>query len=231
MFRTKLKDRVLPVYTKGEEVFNMVSHIVGGGLAIIALVLCVIFSAIHGNPLAIISSIIYGVMMIISYTMSSIYHGLRPNTGKKVFQVLDHCAIYLFIAGSYTPFCLVTFMQYNPAVAWTIFTIVWTIAILGIVFNSIDLKKYRVFSMICYMVMGWCIIFKIGVLPELLTMPGFILLLLGGISYTIGAILYGWGKTKKYMHSIFHLFVVLASILHFLCIFLYVIWHNSTYEL
>ena len=201
----------------------MVSHIVGGGLAVIALVLCVVFSCIHGNMLALVSSIIYGTMMIASYTMSSIYHGLRPNTGKKVFQILDHCSIYLFIAGTYTPFCLVTFMQYDMLLGWIMFAVVWALAIIGIVLNAIDLKKYRVFSMICYIVMGWCIIFRIDLLPKLLTMPGFILLLLGGIVYTLGAILYGVGVKIKYMHSIFHLCVVLASILQFFCIFLYVI--------
>ena len=221
--RTKLKDRVLPTYTKGEEIFNMVTHIVGGGLSVVALILCLVVSIIHGNGYAIVSSVIYGVMMIASYTMSSIYHGLRPNTGKKVFQILDHCSIYLFIAGTYTPFCLVTFMQYDIVLGWVMFAVVWTLAILGIVFNAIDLKKYRVFSMICYIVMGWCIIFRIDLLPKLLTMPGFILLLLGGIVYTIGAILYGVGVKVKYMHSIFHLCVVLASILQFLCIFLYVV--------
>ena len=162
-------------------------------------------------------------MMIASYTMSSIYHGLRPNTGKKVFQILDHCSIYLFIAGTYTPFCLVTFMQYDMLLGWIMFAVVWALAIIGIVLNAIDLKKYRVFSMICYIVMGWCIIFRIDLLPQLLTMPGFILLLLGGIVYTLGAILYGVGVKIKYMHSIFHLCVVLASILQFFCIFLYVI--------
>ncbi len=151
--RTKLRDRILPTYTKSEEIFNMVSHIVGGGLSVIALILCIVFSAKHGKPLSIISSIIYGVTMIVSYTMSSIYHGLRPNTGKKVLQVLDHCAIYTMIAGTYTPFCLVTFMQYDKALGWAMFAVVWILAIIGIVLNSIDLKKYRVFSMICYMAM------------------------------------------------------------------------------
>ncbi len=151
--RTKIKDRILPRYTKGEEIFNMVSHIVGGGLAVIALILCLIFSIIHKNHFAIISSIIYGTTMIFSYTMSSVYHGLRPNTGKKVLQVLDHCAIYSMIAGTYTPFCLVTFMKYDMALGWSMFAIIWGLAILGIVLNSIDLKKYRVFSMICYIAM------------------------------------------------------------------------------
>ena len=224
MTRTKLKDRILPTYTKGEEIFNMVSHIVGGAFAVIALILCIVFSAIHKNPYAVISSCIYGIGMIFSYTMSSIYHGLKPEKkGKKVLQVLDHCAIFGFIAGTYTPYCLVTFMNYDKTLGWTMFAVVWIIAIIGIVLNSIDLKKYKVFSMICYIAMGWCIIFKIQLLPELLSMPGFIFLLLGGIAYTVGAILYGIGKKKKYIHSIFHLFVVLASILQFISIFFYVI--------
>ena len=112
MKRTKLNDRILPTYTKGEEIFNMVSHIVGAVFGIVALVLCVIFSAIHHNAYAVVSSCIYGVSMIVLYTMSSIYHGLNPNKkGKKVMQVLDHCTIYLLIAGSYTPFALYTFWR------------------------------------------------------------------------------------------------------------------------
>lgn len=224
MIRTKLKDRILPTYTKGEEIFNMVSHIVGASFGLVALVLCVVFSAIHRNAYAIVSSVIYGVMMIILYTMSSIYHGLRPQgKAKKVFQILDHCSIFLLIAGSYTPFCLVTFRTYNSVLGWTIFGIIWAMAILGIVLNSIDIKKYKIFSMICYLGMGWCIIFTANLLPKLLGITGVILLVAGGLAYTIGAMLYGIGKKKKYIHSIFHLFIVLGSILHFFCILLYVV--------
>ena len=218
MTRTKLKDRILPTYTKGEEIFNMTSHIVGGAFGIVALVLCIIFAAIHHNGYAVVSSVIYGTSMIILYTMSSIYHGLKPNgKAKKVFQILDHCSIFLLIAGSYTPFCLVTFREYNIALGWIIFAIIWGIAILGIILNSIDIKKYRVFSMICYLGMGWCIIFTANLLPKLLGIPGVILLVAGGIAYTIGAIFYGLGKKKKYIHSVFHLFILLGSILHVYC--------------
>lgn len=224
MTRTKLKDRILPIYTKGEEVFNMTSHIVGASFGLVALVLCIVFSAIHKNVYAVISSAIYGSMMIILYTMSSIYHGLNPQRkAKKVFQVLDHCSIFLLIAGSYTPFCLVTFRQHNEILGWTIFGVIWTMAILGIILNSIDIKKYKIFSMICYLGMGWCIIFTANLLPKLLGIPGVILLVTGGIAYTFGAILYGIGKKKKYIHSIFHLFILLGSILQFFCILLYVI--------
>ena len=113
--RIKLKDRVLPTYSKGEEIFNMTTHIVGGGIGVIATILCVVVAAIHGNTYGIVSGAIFGITMILLYTMSSIYHGLRPNTtGKKVLQVLDHCSIFLLIAGSYTPFALCTLREYDP---------------------------------------------------------------------------------------------------------------------
>ena len=224
MKRTKLDDRVLPIYTKGEEIFNMTSHIVGGVLGIVATVLCVVFAAIRGDTYGVVSSSIYGTTMILLYTMSSIYHGLKPNIkAKKVFQILDHCSIFLLIAGCYTPFALCTLREYNPIVGWTIFGVIWAFAIIGVTLNAIDLKKYKVFSMICYLVMGWCIVVKIKVLPELLGNKGFILLVLGGVIYTIGAALYGLGKKHKYMHSIFHLCIFFASLLHFLCILLYVV--------
>lgn len=223
MKRIKLKDRVLPIYTKGEEIFNMTSHIVGAVLGIVATVLCVVFGAIHGNTYGVISGAIYGTTMIILYTMSSIYHGLSPKRySKKVFQVLDHCSIFLLIAGSYTPFALCTIRQVDLISGWLIFGIIWLVAILGIVLNSIDIKKYKIFSMICYLLMGWCIIIKASILPLTLGMSGTTLLVSGGIAYTIGAIIYGFGKKYKYAHSIFHLFILIGSLLQFLCILLYV---------
>ena len=223
MNRTRLDDRQLPAYTKGEEIFNMVSHICGGVLGITATVLCVVFSAVHRNAYAIVSSAIFGFTMILLYTMSSIYHGLRPIKAKKVFQIIDHCSIFLLIAGTYTPFSLCTLREYRTSIGWIIFGIIWGLAILGIVLNSIDLKSFRVISMILYLGMGWCVIFTVKIIFEALGTGGFILLLTGGIAYTIGAVLYGLGKKKRYMHSIFHLFVVLGSLLHFLCILIYVI--------
>lgn len=224
MKRTKLKDRVLPTYTKGEEIVNMVSHIVGGALGIVITVLCIIVSAIHKNAYAVVSSAIYGASVIILYTMSSIYHGLSPKCkGKKVMQVLDHCTIFLLIAGSYTPFALCTFRGYDAVIGWSIFGGIWATAILGIVLNSIDLKKYKVFSMICYLGMGWTIIVKANLLPMLLGVKGTVLLVLGGIAYTLGTIFYGLGRKKKYMHSIFHLFILAGTILQFFCIIFYVL--------
>ncbi len=221
--RTKLKDRLLPSYTKGEEIFNMVSHIVGGGLGIIETAILVIFAALNSNAYGIVSSAIFGATMIILYTMSSIYHGLRPNLAKKVFQIIDHCAIYLLIAGTYTPFSLCTLREYNTALGWSIFGVVWGLAVLGITLNAIDLKSFKIISMILYIGMGWCIIFTEKIIFNMLGAAGFSLLLSGGISYTIGAILYGFGRKVKYFHSVFHLFVVTGSILHFLCILFFVI--------
>lgn len=221
MKRTKLADRELPVYTKGEEIANMVTHIIGAVIGIVAIVLCSIKAR---NAYGVISGIIFGVSMLFLYTMSSVYHGLSPKVkGKKVLQILDHCTIFVLIAGSYTPFALCTLRQYDVQTGWTIFGIIWAVAILGIVLNSIDLKKYNVFSMICYLAMGWCIIFKINILPALLGIRGFILVLVGGIIYTIGAIFYGIGRKHKYIHTVFHVCVLLGSLLHFLCILLYVV--------
>ena len=223
MHRTKLKDRELPTYTKGEEIFNMVSHIVGGAIGLIGMVLCIIFSAIHQNSYAIVGSIIYGISMIFLYTMSSIYHGLKPTRkAKKVMQILDHCTIYVLIAGTYTPILLSSIMKVDQVAAWTMLAIVWIFAILGIVLNAIDLKQFRVFSMICYLLMGWCIVFKASLLPDILGTAGLVLLVSGGVAYTVGAVIYGLGKKHKWMHSIFHMFILLGSLLQFFCILLYV---------
>lgn len=224
MKRVKLSERVLPKYTKGEEIFNMVSHIIGGALGIVAIVLCAIVGAINKNVYGIVSGVIFGASLVLLYTMSSIYHGLSPNIkAKKVFQVIDHCSIFLLIAGTYTPFTLCTLREYNTALGWWMFGIVWGLAIIGIILNSIDLKRYKVFSMICYLVMGWCIIFRINVIYNCLGLIGFWLLLLGGVAYTIGAIIYGLGRKYKWMHSIFHIACIIGSLLQFLCILLYVI--------
>ena len=223
MKRTKLADRLLPVYTPAEETTNMVTHIIGGALGVIALVLCVIRSALHGNPMGVVGSSIYGCSMVALYTMSSVYHGLKPGLAKKVMQVIDHCTIYFLIAGSYTPIMLCSMVPKYPTIGWGLLALVWCLAILAAVFTAIDLHNYRVFSMICYIGMGWSIIFFIPQLLEVMPRQGFALLLAGGIAYSVGAILYGLGKKRKWMHSIFHVFVVLGSLLQFLCIYFFVI--------
>ena len=223
MKRTKLKDRVLPNYSRGEELFNMISHIVGGGLGVVALVLCIVFSSIYNDAIAVISSVVYGGALISLYTMSSIYHGLHPNTAKKVLQIIDHCTIYMLIAGTYTPILLIKVRLINPIIAWALFAFVWSCALLAATLTAIDLKKYKKLSMLCYILIGWSAIFAIDTIIKAITMTGFIYILLGGIAYTIGAVLYGLGKKKSIMHSIFHLFCLLGSILQFICIFFYII--------
>lgn len=223
MRRTKLADRILPTYTKGEEIFNMTSHIAGGALGIVATTLCVIMAAIHHNVYGVVSGAIYGFTMILLYTISSIYHGLSPKRfSKRVFQVLDHCSIFLLIAGSYTPVSLCTIRSYNTAWGWIIFGVVWGAAALGITLNSIDLKSTKVFSMISYLLMGWCIVVRFDILLKTIPQTGIVLLVAGGIAYTIGTIFYGLGKKKKYFHSIFHLFIFAGSLLQFLAILLYI---------
>lgn len=223
MQRIKLCDRVLPTYTRGEDIFNMVSHILGGVLGVVAISLCSVFAAVHHNVYGVVSGVIFGVTLLLLYTMSSIYHRLKTHRkAKKVFQIIDHCSIFLLIAGSYTPFALCTLREYDTVLGWSIFGIIWGLAILGIVLNSIDLQRYKIFSMICYLIMGWLIIFKINVVINELGTIGFTLLLTGGIIYTLGAVAYGFGKKHKWMHSIFHVACVVGSLLHFFCILLFV---------
>lgn len=224
MKRTKIADRVLPTYSKGEEIFNMVSHIVGGAIGIAAIALCSVFGALRGNAYGVVSGVIFGFTMLVLYTMSSIYHGLKPqNKAKKVFQIIDHCSIFILIAGTYTPIALCTLREQSVFDGWLVFGIIWGLAVVGIALNSIDLKKYKVFSMICYLIMGWFIVIKTPLVIEKLGVGAFVFLLSGGIAYTIGAVLYGVGKKKAWMHSIFHIFCVIGSILHFLMILFYVI--------
>ena len=221
MKRTRLSDRKLPDYTKGEECMNMVTHIVGGALGFFALVFCVVRAAFQDSLYGVISSAVYGATMITMFTISSVYHGLQPNLGKKVMQVIDHCTIYFLIAGTYTVVVLSAIRPVYPKLGWGMFLFEWCIALLAATLTAIDLKKYSVFSMICYIGMGWAIVPFVKQTLEVLTLPGFLLLLSGGIAYTIGSVLYGLGRTRKWMHSVFHIFVVLGALLQFLAIFLY----------
>ena len=221
MKRIKLADRALPDYTKGEEIMNMVTHIVGGGVGILALILCSIRTLTKHNTLGFWGCMIYGCCMVALYAVSSIYHGMRRGTGKKVMQIIDHCTIYFLIAGTYTPILLSAFVPAYPAIGWGLLVAEWVLCILAATLTAIDLRMYRVFSMICYIGMGWGIIFFLPQCLTVMTVPGFALLLSGGIAYTIGAVLYGIGVKKKWIHSVFHIFVVLGSILQFLSIIYY----------
>ena len=222
--RTKLAERKLPNYTRGEEIFNMVTHIVGAAFGVVMLVLGIVFAAVRGHVAGVLTAIVFGLSLIVLYTMSAVYHGLSPRIkGKKVMQILDHCSVFLLIAGSYTPLTICALVPANPVLGWTIFALVWIVSIIGIILNSIDIKKYQAFSMICYLGLGWCIVVSFPVLASVLPANAIWLLLLGGIAYTLGAILFGLGCKIKYMHSIFHIFCVLGSILQAIMILIYVL--------
>lgn len=221
--RTKLSDRVLPSYSRGEEVMNMVTHIVGFGLGVAALLLCVLYSLAANNAWGVFSGMIYGGGMIALYAVSSVYHGLKPGMAKKVMQVIDHCTIYFLIAGSYTIVALCALRPAYPAIGWGLFNFEWALTALAVTLTAIDLKKYTVFSMFCYIGMGWAVVPFIPQTYQVLGSSGFWLLLWGGIAYTVGSILYGLGKKRKWMHSVFHIFVVLGSFLQFLCVWISVL--------
>jgi len=203
----------------------MVTHIIGGAFGIFVTVICIIRSAMRSlGALSIVGSAIFGGAMVVLYTVSSIYHGLSPKLmGKKVFRILDHCSIFIMIAGTYTPISLISLARHNIYLGWTIFSVEWAMAVLGILLNSIDLERYKKVSMVCYLVMGWCVVITLKPTLEALSFYGFMPILLGGIAYTIGACLYGIGKKKRYMHSVFHIFVVIGSVFQFFGIYCYVL--------
>ncbi len=221
--RIPLKQRHLPDYTRGEEIFNMVSHIVGGVVGVATLVFCVMIAALKGSVIGIICGAVFGVSMTLLYTMSSVYHGLTTHISKLVFQIIDHCTIYFLIAGTYTPFLLCALAKEYPIQAWLTFSVVWGTTVVAVVLNAIDLKKYTVFSMISYVVVGWAILPSVTLMFDVLGSCGFGLLLGGGILYTVGVIFYSCGKKVRYFHSVFHLFVLAGSILHSLSVMFYVI--------
>ena len=223
MKRTRLSDRQLPRYCRGEEIMNMVTHIAGGGIAVLAAAACIWKAALKGSSMALVCSLIYGISMVGVYTMSSIYHGLPAGIGKKVMQVVDHCAIYFLIAGTYTPIVLCALRPAYPHIGWGLFTWQWGLTALAVTLTAIDLKKFRVFSMICYIGMGWSVIFFLPQALAVLSGTGFGWLLAGGIAYTVGAVLFGLGKKLPWMHGVFHIFVVLGSVLQWVCVMFYVL--------
>ena len=208
----------IPKYTLGEEIVNAISHGVGAGLAIAALVLLIIKA---NSAIGIVTGVIYASIMIILYVISCIYHSLSPKLkGKKVLRVMDHCNVLLMVAGTYTPICL---SLLGGGLGWTVFGIVWAVTILAVVLNCIDIDRYNKLCLACNLLLGWAALIIIKPLIDTCPINGLYLLIGGGIVYSIGAILYAIGRKKRYMHSIFHFFVVGASILHFFMIYLYVV--------
>ena len=219
--RTPLRNRILPPYTRGQDIANMVTHIVGGAIGIAVLVLGVVRAAAAQDVWAVVGCALYGASMVLLYTVSSLYHGLRPNYAKRVFQVIDHCTIYLLIAGTYTPLLLCAIRPASPVAAWVVFGIEWGLAAAACTFTAIDHNRFRVLSMACYIGLGWCVLLILPLALQTLQ-AGFWWLLAGGIAYTVGAVLYGIGKKKDpVFHTVFHLFVVLGSVLQAVCVLFY----------
>lgn len=207
-----------PNYSIGEELINSISHGIGVLFGIAALVLSIVYS---NEPIKIISVSLYGITLIILYSVSCLYHSFPPiNKAKKIFRILDHDCIYLLILGTNIPYLLISV---GGIKGWILFGILFFLTIIGIILNSINLEKYKNISLISYILMGWIIILSFKNLHLTIGYEGLLLLILGGILYTIGIIFYKLGKKIKYMHSVFHLFVLAGSILHFFSIFLYVV--------
>lgn len=205
-------------YTLGEEIANSISHGAGALLSAIGIGILITLSALYGTTITIVSSAIYGFTLFFMYLSSTLYHAFTGDKLKALFKTLDHCSIFLLIAGSYTPFTLITL---KGAVGYTLFGIIWTFAIFGVILNIVDIKKYHKLSMFCYIAMGWSVVFTIKPLIDNLDRNGLILLVLGGLCYTGGVGFYT--KKSPYMHMVWHFFVLFGSIFHFLTIVLYVI--------
>lgn len=211
----------IPKYTLGEEIVNSISHGLGSIFSIIALILLIIKSAQTGNPITIVTSIIFGVSMVILYTLSCIYHALSKKTkGKKVLRVLDHCNVFILVYGTYLPIALI---GVKGLTGWILFGIISTTTIIGIIFSSINVDKYAKLEVICHLINGWSIIIGSNQLLKNGGLAHFLFLIIGGIFYSVGAILYKIGTKKKYFHSIFHFFCLGGTIFHFIAIYGYLL--------
>lgn len=203
-------------FTNSEEITNAILHGIGLGLAIAALVVLIVFANIYGDTRHIVSFTIYGSTLVILYLSSTLYHSFPKGKVKDIFEIFDHSAIYLLIAGTYTPLTLIAL---KGTLGWIIISIVWAISIVGIVFKVLWVKKFVIFSTLLYMVMGWLIVFEIKPMIEVMSTPSIVLLVSGGLLYTLGTIFYVWRKVK-YHHAVWHLFVLAGSVCHFFTILL-----------
>ena len=201
-------------YGKGEEIANAITHGIGVVLSISALTMLIIFASLYGSAMHIVSFTIYGITMVLLYTSSTLVHSFPAGKVKDLFEIVDHSSIYLFIAGTYTPFVL---LALPPKLGWTLFGVVWGIAIGGVIFKAFFTKKFLFASTLIYIVMGWIIVFAWEPLVEVLPMTGLILLITGGVLYTVGTIFYVW-RGFPYHHMIWHLFVLAGSVVHFLSV-------------
>lgn len=206
-------------YSVGEEIASSIVHGLGIVFGIVGLTLNLVFSGMKGDTYKIVASIIYGVAMILEYTASTLYHSLPHPRAKYIFKILDHAAIYLLIAGTYTPFCLVPLRESGGV---QLLTFIWALAILGIAFEAFWVYRPKWVSVVIYLIMGWLVVFSIGDLAAVLAPEGIWLLIAGGLCYTVGTAFYVYKKVP-YLHSIWHLWVLAGTVLHFFSILLYVI--------
>ena len=221
MQRTPLRDRVLPSYTRAEEIANMTTHIAGAVIGVITMILGISVSLHNDNVWGLVSSVIYSSTVILLFTVSSIYHGLSPSYAKKVMQVIDHSTIFFLICGTYTPILLSCVRVSYPVVAWVVFGCEWGLALFGAVIASIDHKKYSKLTMLCYIGMGWMVLFAVKPTVMSMGVRGMSLIFVGGVIYTAGAVLYGVGKKKSIYHTVFHVLVDIACIIHAYAILTY----------
>lgn len=226
MARTKLADRQLPNYTRGEEIANMTTHIVGGAFGVAALVLCTVFALIKHNYWGFAGGLVYGIMMIYLYTISSIYHGLIPEKPKKVFQVLDHCSIFAMILGSYVPILLTGVREQSLPICIIVSALVVVGCAVCVPFTAIDHKRYAKISMTGYFAIGWAALLMLWPLYKAYGIEMVLWLVAGGVAYTVGIIFYAKGVKRRYFHMIFHLFILAGSALQFVAIFKFCIWQS-----
>ena len=201
------------------ERFNSISHLVGAALALAGGVVLVVVASQGGDTRRIVSFSIYGTTLFLLYLVSTLYHCLRPGRAKHVFRVLDHQAIYLLIAGSYTPFTLVAL---DGLVGWRMFGAIWSLAVLGLVLDALPRRGMRVLPSIIYLVMGWLIVLAINPLLAALPTAGFVWLLAGGLLYSSGIVFYALDRRYPWMHGVWHLFVLAGSVSHYVAILVYV---------
>ncbi|NMM51674.1 PAQR family membrane homeostasis protein TrhA [Paenibacillus aquistagni] len=201
-------------YSRGEEIANAITHGIGVVLSIAALTLLIVFAAIYGGPMHVVSFTIYGITMLLLYTASTLVHSFPEGKVKDLFETFDHSSIYLFIAGTYTPIVLIAL---PPKLGWTLFGIVWAIAVGGVVFKAFFTKKFLFASTALYLLMGWIIVIAWGPLTSTMPAVGLNLLVTGGILYSVGTIFYVW-RAFPFHHMIWHLFVLAGSITHFLSV-------------
>ncbi len=215
----------LPKYTLAQEISNSITHGFGALLALIFGPFLIIKAVLTKNPFAVVSVSLFVVSIIATYTISCVYHALARNNGKRVLRVLDHDMIYTLIAGTYAPYCLVGIAKDSLALGWTIYGVCVALGIIGVVLNSVNLKKFKIFCMIDYIAMGWIVIFSFfPLINSIGWFPASFILLLGGISYTVGAVLYAIGSHhNQWFHLVFHCFCLLGTILMFVSIYFFVI--------